>query len=156
MSEFWEPPRTRKKIIEDNRAIVRQMASEGATQEDIGEYLGCTRGNISLVYRDEWNAGRGGLQMSVRKWQITKARRGCSDMLKHLGRTYCKDQKDIGGDPLSPGSLTTSVDEICHNSEKVNKEREACGNSVQNKSTSSKIQRIVTTSQSDPSDPGKV
>jgi predicted transcriptional regulator len=137
-SKWWVPPKTRDQRRIENREIVELMASEGATQQDIADYLDLSRSSIAMTYIKEYNAGRRRLEMSLRQWQIDKARDGDTDMLKHLGRVYVKDQKDLNTETLTKNDLKEGIDMIC-------------GNSVQNKSTTSKIQTTDTISPSDQS-----
>ena len=107
--------------------LVRFYASRGATQGDIAKELEMTQGNISQNYRDAYEEGRTNLKMSMRDWQIRRAREGDTTMLIHLGKVYCEDQKDTSDLSLEPGTLKTYIDTLCTNSH-------------QNKSTSSKTQ----------------
>lgn len=135
---LWKNIWTEKQRKECREEIVRQLASEGATQEDIATYLNISQGTVSTAYRKAYFQGRIGMKMSIRKWQFLKARMKDSGMIIRLGSIYCKDQREIAPEGLVAGDIKKGIDDIC-------------GNSVQNKSISSKIPPTDSTSPSDQS-----
>ena len=88
--------RPRAKIDLD---VVRELASEGCTQEEICRALGVARSTFALrqdalkAYYD----GYADLKISLRHWQVNCAKEGNVQMLIWLGKNLL-DQKDKPGE----------------------------------------------------------
>lgn len=67
---------------------VFKLAKLGCTQKEIGEYFGVDASTISRRFATEFHLGAAACKTSIRRWQIKKARGGCTPMLIHLGKTY--------------------------------------------------------------------
>lgn len=85
--------------VKINLDEVRELASEGCTQEEICRALGIARSTFALR-KDALKAyydGFAELKISLRHWQVSCAKEGNVQMLIWLGRNLL-DQKDKPGE----------------------------------------------------------
>lgn len=75
--------RPRKEIDADE---VFKLAKLGCTQEEIGDFFGCSHSVISERFRREFDLGRAASKTSLRRWQMKRAHAGSDAMLIHLGK----------------------------------------------------------------------
>jgi hypothetical protein len=81
--------RPKKKIDPDE---VIRLARLGCTQNEIAEWFGCDQSTISKRFSSVFRLGKAGMKISLRRWQLKRARAGSDVMLVHLGKHYLGQQ----------------------------------------------------------------
>jgi hypothetical protein len=80
------------KISEKTKAItpkqIANLCSLGCTNEEIAGHFGVSADTIERRFKDALEAGRANRNISLRKWQFGKARKGSDTMLIFLGKQY--------------------------------------------------------------------
>jgi len=78
---------------------VFKLAQLGCTQEEIGEFFGCTHTTIQNRFLQEYRLGRASQKTSIRRWQMKKGKAGCTSMLIHLGKAVLgqTDRLEVNG-----------------------------------------------------------
>jgi hypothetical protein len=85
--------------------IIYLIASLGGSQADCGRYAGITQPAVRQNYHDVYFSGKADIKMRIRCAQLQKALEGDSNLLKHLGITYCEDQRTAGLQDIAPEEL---------------------------------------------------
>jgi len=89
--------------------MVRKLAKLGATQDEIGEWFGCSRSVISERFGSDFELGRSQSKISLRRLQWKAARGGSTAMLIHLGKTYLGQSDRLDLTTKGEGIGTTVV-----------------------------------------------
>lgn len=90
-----------RKPIPINQKIVEGMAKVGATNAEIGEFVGCDGDTIGRRFAEVLTKARGGMRTRLRQAQLKLALGGNATMLIWLGKQMLgqRDQLEVG-DPL--------------------------------------------------------
>jgi len=78
--------------IEIDGAIVEKLAEVGCKLDEIADYFGCSHDTIERRFASELTKGRSSLKMSLRQWQLKKAKEGNVVMLIWLGKQMLGQQ----------------------------------------------------------------
>ncbi len=91
---------------------VFKLARLGCTQEEIGEWFDVDHAQISRRFAREFQLGKTECKTSLRRWQIKKARSGCTTMLIHLGKVYLgqTDRLDLTSNGTSVQPVFRRID----------------------------------------------
>jgi transcriptional regulator with XRE-family HTH domain len=68
--------------------LVRKLAKNGCTQDEIADFFGVTQSVISERFRSDFHLGRAESRISLRRMQFKRAMQGSDRMLIHLGKVY--------------------------------------------------------------------
>ena len=73
---------------EDKLADIKDLASEGATLEEISKAVGCAKSTIcaNQSAMDAYHDGQNDMKISLRPWQFMQAKSGNVQMLIWLGK----------------------------------------------------------------------
>lgn len=91
--------------------VVEGMAVVGATNVEIGDFVGCDGDTIGLRFSDILTKARSGMRLRLRQAQFKAATGGNATMLIWLGKQMLgqKDQQELTGKdgaPLYPPAIT--------------------------------------------------
>jgi len=77
----------RKSKVENiSAADVKKLAAIGCTQQNIADFYGVHKSQISRNFATAYREGTESCKLTLRKWQMKAASKGSVDMLKWLGK----------------------------------------------------------------------
>lgn len=106
-------PKTGRKPLPIDPKVVEGMAGVGATDKEIGDFVGCNGDTIGRRFADVLTKSRSGMRTRLRQAQFKAAIGGNPAMLIWLGKQMLeqKDRTDLtsGDNPLLPQVINVTM-----------------------------------------------